>query len=104
ELAERFGPQREVAIARELSKKFEEVARLTLGEAEKWLAAPHRTQGEFAIVLSPGEARDERAADAERVLGILLESLPPSEAAKLAARITGLPKNALYRKALSRAK
>ncbi len=105
ELAERLGPQREVAIARELSKKFEEVARLTLGEAEKWLAgAPHRTQGEFVIVLSPGEPRDDRAADAARVLEILLESLPPSEAAKLAARITGAPRNELYGKALSRTK
>jgi len=38
------------------------------------------------------------------VLDALLEALAPSEAAKLAARITGLPKNLLYRKALARAK
>jgi hypothetical protein len=38
------------------------------------------------------------------VLEVLLEALSPSEAAKLAARITGLPKGALYRKALERGK
>jgi hypothetical protein len=38
------------------------------------------------------------------VLEILLESLPPSEAAKIAARISGVPKGELYRKALSRRK
>lgn len=102
ELAERLGAAREVVLARELSKKFEEVARLTLGETKQWLTAPHRQQGEFVIVLAPGEAKP--AADADRVLEILLESLAPSEAAKLAARITGVAKGELYRKALSRRK
>ena len=102
ELAGRLGPEREIVIGRELSKKFEEVARLTLGQAPAWLAAPHRQQGEFVVVISAGEAGP--APDADRVLGILIESLGPSEAAKLAARITGLPKGELYRKALSRRK
>jgi len=35
---------------------------------------------------------------------VLLESLPASEAARLAARISGAPKNALYRRALERNK
>jgi 16S rRNA (cytidine1402-2'-O)-methyltransferase len=102
ELAEKLGPAREIALARELSKKFEEVARLTLGEAESWLKAPHRLQGEFVIVLSAGEA--PQSLDADRVLDVLLESLAPSAAAKAAARITGLPKGELYRRALSRRK
>jgi len=104
ELAGRLGPKREVVLARELSKKFEEVARLALGEAKQWLAAPHRQQGEFVIVVSAGEAKDASSLDADRVLDVLLESLAPSEAAKLAARLSGLPKNALYKKALARAK
>jgi 16S rRNA (cytidine1402-2'-O)-methyltransferase len=83
ELAGRLGAEREVVLARELSKKFEEVARLKLGETGEWLAAPHRQQGEFVIVLAAGEAKP--AADADRVLEILLESLAPSEAAKIAA-------------------
>jgi len=101
DLEARFGPAREVAIARELTKKFEEVARMALGEARAWLAAvPGRAQGEFVLVLAAGEAREPAALDAERVLEALLESLAPSEAARLAARITGLPRRELYRKAL----
>jgi 16S rRNA (cytidine1402-2'-O)-methyltransferase len=102
ELAERLGSEREIVLARELSKKFEEVARMPLGETKRWLAKPHREQGEFVIVLSASEA--PAPADADRVLKILLEALPPSDAAKLAARITGVPKGELYRKALSRRK
>ncbi|HEU5178182.1 MAG TPA: 16S rRNA (cytidine(1402)-2'-O)-methyltransferase [Burkholderiales bacterium] len=106
DLAERFGPARELAICRELTKKFEEVARLPLGEAAGWLAArPEREQGEFVLVLAAGEEKNAaHSVDPDAVLDILLESMAPSEAAKLAARITGAPKNILYRKALDRAK
>ena len=105
DLAARFGGGRELVIARELTKKFEEVARLPLAEASAWLSAgPHRRQGEFVLVLAPGAAAAPDALDAERVLGVLLEALPASEAAKLAARITGAPRNALYKRALEFAK
>ncbi|MEW5863565.1 MAG: 16S rRNA (cytidine(1402)-2'-O)-methyltransferase [Pseudomonadota bacterium] len=105
-LLERFGPEREIVIAREMTKKFEEVARMRLGDAPAWLEAePHRRQGEFVLVLGPGEAKAAASApDPERVLDLLLEALPASEAARLAARITGAPKNALYRAALARAR
>lgn len=98
-------PGREVVIARELSKKFEEVVRLPLGAALAWLdERRERGQGEFVLVLAPGEERPAAAIDAERVLDVLLGSLRPSEAAKLAARITGQPKSELYKKALKRTK
>lgn len=104
ELAEKLGRDRQIVLARELSKKFEEVARLKLGEATAWLEAPHRQQGEFVIVVSAGEPREAQALDADRVLDALLESLAPSEAAKIAARLTGLSRKVLYKKALARAK
>ena len=101
DLAERFGPARELAICRELTKKFEEVARLPLGAAAGWLAErAERSQGEFVLVLEPGAERETRALDADAVLGVLREALSPSEAARLAAKITGVPKNQLYRKTL----
>ena len=100
-----LGPEREAAIGRELTKKFEEFVRLPLGQAAAWLEAhPHRQQGEFVLVIAAGEPRNPKDADAEHLLDVLLESLPPSEAAKVAARVTGQPKNALYRKAMARAK
>jgi len=106
DLVERFGGAREVLFARELTKKFEETARMPLSAAAAWLAAgPHRQQGEFVLVLGPGTAAsDGTAAEGERVLDILLETLPASEAARLASRISGAPKNALYRIAIARGK
>jgi 16S rRNA (cytidine1402-2'-O)-methyltransferase len=105
DLAERFGAPREIVIARELTKKFEEIARIPLGEAPAWLSAgPHRQQGEFVLVLAPGDEAADPLAEGERVLALLLESLPASDAARLAARISGAPKNALYRLALERSK
>jgi 16S rRNA (cytidine1402-2'-O)-methyltransferase len=104
DLLAQFGPDREIAIGRELTKKFEEVARLPLGEAQRWLEQPHRQQGEFVLVLAAAEAKPAHGADAERVLDALLEALAPSEAARVAARITGVPKNLLYRKAVAKGK
>jgi len=105
DLRARYGDARELVIARELTKKFEETARMPLAAAEGWLAAhAHRQQGEFVLVLGPGAAAAPSAAQAERVLGLLLEVLPASDAARLAARISGAPRNALYRKAIGRAK
>lgn len=104
-LLERFGPERELVIAREITKKFEEVARMKLDAAPAWLAAgPHRQQGEFVLVLGPGEAKSPQTADAERILDILLQKLPVSEAARLGSQITGVPRKELYASAVKRAK
>jgi 16S rRNA (cytidine1402-2'-O)-methyltransferase len=101
----RYGAEREIVIARELSKKFEEVARLPLGRAAAWLdAQAHREQGEFVLVLGPAAAAAPALDEGDRALDALLEVLPPSEAARLAARISGVPRNALYRRALKRGK
>ena len=97
-LLERFGPERELVIARELSKKFEEVARLRLADAPGWLGAgPHRQQGEFVLVLGPGPAKETDAAEGARVRDILAKEMSASDAARLAARITGVPRNSLYK-------
>jgi 16S rRNA (cytidine1402-2'-O)-methyltransferase len=104
-LLEHCGPEREVVIAREISKKFEEIARMRLADAPGWLTAgAHRRQGEFVLVLGPGEGKAPEAADADRILGILLQKLPPGEAASVASKITGVPRKALYATALKRVK
>jgi 16S rRNA (cytidine1402-2'-O)-methyltransferase len=106
DLLARFGAAREVVITRELSKKFEEVVRLPLGDVQRWLESDtHRQQGEFAVVLAPGKHPESSpACDPEMVLETLLEAVTPSEAARLAAKITGSPKNLLYEKALARSR
>ena len=96
-LRERLGPERDIVIARELTKKFEEVARMKLGEAPAWLEGAHRQEGEFVLVLGPGPARQSDVAEGARVRDILSKEMSPSDAARLAAKITGVPRKALYK-------
>lgn len=102
DLAAGLDASRELVIARELTKKFEEVARLPLGAAKAWIeAGPHRQQGEFVLVLGPKAAVEtEDDGETERILRVLLEDHSVSDAARIAARLTGGSKNALYARAL----
>lgn len=105
DLADILGGTRQACIARELTKRFETLHRCTLAEACPWLAADenHR-RGEFVLLVGGAEpaAYDELAA-ARPVLAALLDELPASQAARLAARITGVRKNLLYQAALEQA-
>ncbi len=107
DLAESFEPGRTVVLARELTKMFESIHRCRLDQAQAWLAADdNNRRGEFVLIVSgaPG-AEAERALDveAERVLALVAAELPPAKAAKLAAAITGVPRDVLYAHALARA-
>jgi 16S rRNA (cytidine1402-2'-O)-methyltransferase len=101
-LAQVFEPARQIVLARELTKMFEEIHRCPLAEAAAWLAAdPHREKGEYVILLEGATlTTDAEDAEAERVLAILLAECPLKQAAALAAQITGRKKNALYERAL----
>jgi 16S rRNA (cytidine1402-2'-O)-methyltransferase len=103
DLCAAYGPERELVIARELTKKFEEIARMPLGDTHAWIeAGAHRQQGEFVLVLGPRAVKEEAEDGAsERILRVLLEELSVSDAARLTARITGGSKNDLYRRALA---
>lgn len=95
-------PQRELVVARELTKLFEQIERLPLTDVPAWLAADenHR-RGEFVLLVSAPPAPEGIDADSERILKLLLAELPVKQAAKLTAAITGQPKNALYDRALA---
>lgn len=102
DLADLLEPQRDIVIARELTKMFEQIERLPLADAPAWLAAdPNRSRGEFVLLVSAPPPREGLDAEAERVLKALLAELPLKQAAKLAAEITGQPKNALYERGLA---
>ena len=102
DLAEVFGGERTLVIAREISKLFETIHSLPLGAATAWLTAdPNQQRGEFVLMLSGAPANKGDTAEAERVLKLLLgEGLPVKQCAKLASGITGINKNALYEMAL----
>jgi 16S rRNA (cytidine1402-2'-O)-methyltransferase len=93
---------RDLTLARELTKKFETLHTLPLADALDWLQADaNRMRGEFVVIVHPPAASDA-AGDPEalRVLDILAGELPPTLAAKLAAKITGRTKAELYQMTL----
>ncbi|WP_324779942.1 16S rRNA (cytidine(1402)-2'-O)-methyltransferase [Thiobacillus sedimenti] len=104
DMAAVFDDARQVTLARELTKRFETIVTLPLGEAPAWLAAdPNHVRGEFVVVVhAPAAATAASDAEALRVLEILAADLPPPLAAKLAAKITGRTKAELYQMTLAR--
>ena len=102
DLADMLEPQREIVIARELTKMFEQIARMPLAEAPNWLGADeNRRRGEFVLIVSAPPPRGGLDAETERILRLLAAELPTKQAAKLAAEITGRAKNDLYERALA---
>ncbi|MDO5103610.1 MAG: 16S rRNA (cytidine(1402)-2'-O)-methyltransferase [Lautropia sp.] len=105
ELQAEADPTREIVIGRELTKRFEQIVRLPVAELGTWLSAdPNHRRGEFAMLVMPApSAADtgEAPADTPSELGIqamkvLADEMPPRQAAKLAAKISGDKPNLLY--------
>ncbi len=98
-----FGDRRQAVVARELTKQFETIQGDTLAALVQWMTADSNQQkGEFVVLVQGLEHVDSDAvtSEAEQLLLVLLEELSIKKAAKLAARITGLNKRALYDRAL----
>jgi len=94
-------PERRVAVCRELSKRFEEVVVGSATElAERFTEPP---KGEVTLVLGPGAGRPAvRGVDEaiEAVRDLVAAGTPRRAAADVVARLTGEPRNALYRRSL----
>ncbi|MBS7663819.1 16S rRNA (cytidine(1402)-2'-O)-methyltransferase [Pseudomonas lalucatii] len=101
-----FGDGRPALLARELTKTFETLKGLPLGELCAWVAADSNQQrGECVVLVAGWQAPEGEAAvsaEALRVLDLLLGEMPLKRAAALAAEITGVRKNLLYQAALER--
>lgn len=94
-------PERPVAVCRELTKVFEEVVRGTPGEVlERFREAP---KGEITIVLGPSAMDPVQAVDPEAadiVVELVASGLSRRQAADVVSRLTGIPRNRLYRSSL----
>lgn len=91
---------RPAAVARELTKLYEECVRGTLAE----LAADPRCQapkGEIVVVIGPGEVEAATESEIDAALAEALGRLPPGEAAAEVASALGLARKPLYRRALA---
>lgn len=107
DMAAALGSGREAVVVREITKVFETTYRGSLEVlAARAAGDADLSRGEIVIVVSgaPAQARSDDDAEARSVLGVLLDELPVSQAAKLAARITGRGRSELYAIALSIAK
>lgn len=103
DMVEVFGGNREIVMARELTKTYETFLTGTLAEVyQKVVADPNQQKGEIVLILKGAEGIAEPDnAEQQRVLSLLMDELPLKQAATLAAKITGGQKNALYQLALS---
>ena len=99
-----FGADRIAVIARELSKAYETIEGGTLATLVDWITGDlNQQKGEFVILVHGVPPMDKADIDAHDlyVLQVLLQELPLKQAATLAAKITGLPKNRLYEKGIT---
>ena len=90
-----------VTVGRELTKQFEQLVTLPAARLPAWLAADtQHARGEFVLVLHPQAQAESSESPGLRVLELLLAELPLKTAVRLAAEITGAPRNTLYDAAL----
>jgi 16S rRNA (cytidine1402-2'-O)-methyltransferase len=103
DLAALLGGERPAVVARELTKRFETTYRGTLAElAARAAQDADMRRGEIVIVVhGAAGAAEADDGEADRVLRALLGELPVSQAARLAAAITGRPRKQLYERALA---
>ena len=102
DLADTFGPDRPMAVCRELTKLHEEVLRLTVGAAAERYAA-QEPRGEFVLVVAgrpPQAAEGDEDGALARVGQLRREGMPLKAAAAQAAEEFGVKKRALYNRAL----
>jgi len=97
-----LGGERQVVLAREITKMFETIHSCALKEAEAWLLSDKDQQrGEFVVLVSGALPQSGLSAETINTLSLLLEELPLKQAVKLAAKICGAKRNELYQRALA---
>jgi 16S rRNA (cytidine1402-2'-O)-methyltransferase len=102
ELVEVFGGERPAAVGREITKLHETIYRGTLAElATSVLADATAVKGEYTVVVAGAPDAVPGEAELARVVAVLAAELPASQAASLAARLTGSPKREAYRLAVA---
>jgi 16S rRNA (cytidine1402-2'-O)-methyltransferase len=93
-----FDAGREVAVCRELTKRFEEIARGTAEELAERLVEPPK--GEITIVIGAGAAEPDVDEARQAVADLVAAGTPRGVAAEVVARLTDTSRNDLYRSSL----
>jgi 16S rRNA (cytidine1402-2'-O)-methyltransferase len=103
DMAETLGGARPAAVARELTKKFEEVRRGTLAELSAQYASEDAPRGEVVVLTGPPDpaaAQADNAASLDEELTRALTTLSVKDAAREVATRLGLPRRDVYARAL----
>jgi len=96
-----FGESCQLVLAKELTKTFERFVSGTTTDVTNWLLCDEaHCKGEFVLIIPP-RAPEPTVSQGKQTLTILLNELPLKQAVKLAAQLTGEPKNELYKLALA---
>ncbi|WP_170369736.1 16S rRNA (cytidine(1402)-2'-O)-methyltransferase [Ruegeria arenilitoris] len=99
DLAQVLGDERQAAICRELTKKFEEVRRGSLAElSEQYRDAA--VKGEIVLLVDRAHSQAVNDSDVEEALRQALETHSVRDAADLVSRMYDLPRRPIYQKAL----
>jgi 16S rRNA (cytidine1402-2'-O)-methyltransferase len=94
-------PEREVAVCRELTKRFEEVARGTAAELAGWYDAPPK--GEITLVLGAATMHDEAEGEGRALAAVaelVAAGVPRRRAAEIVSSLSAIPRNRLYERSL----
>ena len=91
---------RQAAVIRELTKKFEQAVRGNISGLQRYYAENGIPKGEIVIVVAPAEQKKFSDEDIKNQLLDALHTMSVKEAAALVSRSTGLSKKAVYQKAL----
>ena len=94
----RVVPDRSAAVCRELTKRHEEVALGTVAELAERFVEPVR--GEVTLVLGGAEVVVDDMAAAVAVAELVEAGVARRRAAELVSKLTGVPRNRLYRSSL----
>jgi 16S rRNA (cytidine1402-2'-O)-methyltransferase len=100
DMSEVLGEAREAALCRELTKTFEEVIVLPLGQLSARYPAEASVKGEIVIVVEPPKEAGTTDADVDTLLRSLTKEMSASKAAAEASRLTGISKAELYQRLL----
>jgi 16S rRNA (cytidine1402-2'-O)-methyltransferase len=96
-----LGGERQIVLAREVTKLFETIHSCKLSEAQTWLLSDANQQrGEFVVLVSGAMPAEGLSSEVLSTLKILLEDLPLKQAVQLATKITGANRSELYQLAL----
>jgi 16S rRNA (cytidine1402-2'-O)-methyltransferase len=90
--------ERPIALAKELSKQFERVFSGSAGQILQQLQdQPALKRGEFVLIIQGAPAIGASEIEAKRIFNVLSQELTKSQAAKLAAKLTGVSRQVIYR-------